>query len=102
VHRSAAGRLGDGRRHRAARLRHHGIHHLRGAILVGPQVQHARPSHRGRIGWNIVTSLLDSAARNIIGRDRQIPHDERYAIAQEFVEVTYKLWEGSWEPDAVV
>jgi alkanesulfonate monooxygenase SsuD/methylene tetrahydromethanopterin reductase-like flavin-dependent oxidoreductase (luciferase family) len=29
----------------------------------------------GRIGWNIVTSLLDSAARNIIGRDRQIPHD---------------------------
>src|SRR6478672_273808 len=56
----------------------------------------------GRIGWNIVTSLLDSAARNIIGRDRQIPHDERYAIAQEFVEVTYKLWEGSWESDAVL
>ncbi len=56
----------------------------------------------GRIGWNVVTSLLDSAARNIIGRDRQIPHDERYAIAQEFLEVTYKLWEGSWEPGAVV
>lgn len=56
----------------------------------------------GRIGWNIVTSLLDSAARNIIGRDRQIPHDERYAIAEEFVDVTFKLWEGSWEPDAVV
>src|SRR4029079_5443967 len=56
----------------------------------------------GRIGWNVVTSLLDSAARNIIGRDRQIPHDERYAMAQEFVEVTYKLWEGSWEPGAVL
>ena len=56
----------------------------------------------GRIGWNIVTSLLDSAARNIIGRDRQVPHDERYAMAQEFVEVAYKLWEGSWEDDAVV
>lgn len=56
----------------------------------------------GRIGWNIVTSLLDSAARNIIGRDRQIPHDERYAMAQEFLEVTYKLWEGSWEPDAIL
>lgn len=55
----------------------------------------------GRIGWNIVTSLLDSAARNIIGRDRQIPHDERYAIAGEFLEVAYKLWEGSWEDDAV-
>ncbi len=56
----------------------------------------------GRIGWNIVTSLLDSAARNIIGRQRQIPHDERYAIAQEFLDVTYKLWEGSWEDGAVV
>jgi long-chain alkane monooxygenase len=56
----------------------------------------------GRIGWNVVTSLLDSAARNIIGRDRQIAHDERYAIAQEFLEVTYKLWEGSWDTDAVV
>lgn len=56
----------------------------------------------GRIGWNIVTSLLDSAARNIIARDRQIGHDERYAIAQEFLEVTYKLWEGSWEDGAVV
>jgi FMN-dependent oxidoreductase (nitrilotriacetate monooxygenase family) len=56
----------------------------------------------GRIGWNVVTSLLDSAARNIIGRDRQIPHDERYAMAQEFLEVTYKLWEGSWEDGAVV
>ena len=56
----------------------------------------------GRIGWNIVTSLLDSAARNIIGRERQIPHDGRYEIAQEFLDVTYKLWEGSWEDGAVV
>ncbi|WP_207400551.1 LLM class flavin-dependent oxidoreductase [Actinomadura roseirufa] len=56
----------------------------------------------GRIGWNIVTSLLDSAARNIIARDRQIAHDERYAIAQEFLEVVYKLWEGSWEDGAVL
>lgn len=56
----------------------------------------------GRIGWNVVTSLLDSAARNIIGRQRQIPHDERYAIAQEFLDVTYKLWEGSWQDGAVV
>jgi FMN-dependent oxidoreductase (nitrilotriacetate monooxygenase family) len=56
----------------------------------------------GRIGWNVVTSLLDSAARNIVARDRQIGHDERYEIAQEFLEVTYKLWEGSWEDGAVV
>ncbi|GAA1019809.1 N5,N10-methylene tetrahydromethanopterin reductase [Acrocarpospora pleiomorpha] len=55
----------------------------------------------GRIGWNIVTSALDSAARNL-GRDSQLPHDERYAVAEEFMEVVYKLWEGSWEDDAVV
>lgn len=55
----------------------------------------------GRIGWNIVTSALDSAARNL-GHDRQLPHDERYARADEFMEVVYKLWEGSWEDDAVV
>jgi len=55
----------------------------------------------GRIGWNIVTSQLDSAARNM-GYERQIPHDERYEIAQEFVEVAYKLWEGSWDDGAVV
>ncbi|MER6672795.1 LLM class flavin-dependent oxidoreductase [Streptomyces sp. NPDC000983] len=55
----------------------------------------------GRVGWNIVTSALDSAARNL-GLERQIPHDERYAVAEEFMEVVYKLWEGSWEEDAVV
>ncbi len=55
----------------------------------------------GRIGWNIVTSALESAARNL-GHETQVPHDERYAIADEFLEVVYKLWEGSWEDDAVV
>jgi FMN-dependent oxidoreductase (nitrilotriacetate monooxygenase family) len=56
---------------------------------------------QGRIGWNIVTSALDSAARNL-GREAQIEHDERYAMTDEFMEVVYKLWEGSWEDDAVV
>jgi FMN-dependent oxidoreductase (nitrilotriacetate monooxygenase family) len=55
----------------------------------------------GRIGWNIVTSALDSAARNL-GLERQVPHDERYAVAEEFMEVVYKLWESSWHDDAVV
>ena len=54
----------------------------------------------GRIGWNIVTSQLESAARNL-GLDAQLPHDERYERADEFLEVVYKLWEGSWEDDAV-
>jgi len=56
---------------------------------------------KGRVGWNIVTSYLDSAARNM-GRDRQVPHDERYQAAEEFLEVCYKLWESSWEDGAVV
>src|SRR6202000_1491218 len=55
----------------------------------------------GRVAWNIVTSYLDSAARNL-GLDAQIPHDQRYEIADEYLEVCYKLWEGSWEADAVV
>lgn len=55
----------------------------------------------GRVAWNIVTSYLDSAARNL-GLDKQIPHDERYAVADEYLEVCYKLWESSWEADAVV
>lgn len=56
---------------------------------------------KGRIAWNIVTSVLESAAKNL-GLDRQIDHDERYNRAQEFLDVTYRLWEGSWEDDAVV
>ncbi|MDL9948140.1 NtaA/DmoA family FMN-dependent monooxygenase [Gordonia sp. ABSL11-1] len=55
----------------------------------------------GRIGWNIVTSILDSAAKNF-GLDKQIPHDERYDRGQDFLDATYKLWEGSWEDGALV
>lgn len=55
----------------------------------------------GRAGWNIVSSYLDSAARNF-GLDRQQKHDDRYEVADEYMEVCYKLWEGSWEDDAVV
>ncbi|WP_133646128.1 LLM class flavin-dependent oxidoreductase [Paraburkholderia flava] len=55
----------------------------------------------GRVGWNIVTSYLDSAARNI-GLPSQANHDERYALADEYLDVCYKLWESSWEDDAVV
>lgn len=54
----------------------------------------------GRIGWNIVTGYLDSAAR-AMGRAGQAPHDERYDRADEFMDVLYQLWEGSWEDGAV-
>jgi len=55
----------------------------------------------GRIGWNVVTGYLDSAARGA-GKDKQVGHDDRYDIADEYMDVVYKLWEGSWEDDAVL
>lgn len=55
----------------------------------------------GRVAWNIVTSYQDSAARNL-GLDGQIAHDERYDRADEYMEVMYKLFEGSFESGAVV
>ncbi|KAF2797232.1 Nitrilotriacetate monooxygenase component A/pristinamycin IIA synthase subunit A [Melanomma pulvis-pyrius CBS 109.77] len=56
---------------------------------------------KGRVGWNIVTGYLDSAARNL-GHTEQPEHDERYAIAEEYIQVMYKLFESSWRDDAVV
>jgi alkanesulfonate monooxygenase len=56
---------------------------------------------KGRVGWNIVTGYLDSAARGS-GLDSQTAHDLRYDIADEYMQVVYKLWEGSWEDNAVV
>jgi FMN-dependent oxidoreductase (nitrilotriacetate monooxygenase family) len=56
---------------------------------------------KGRVGWNIVTSYLNSGALNI-GQAQQIKHDGRYDLAEEYLEVCYKLWEGSWQDDAVV
>jgi alkanesulfonate monooxygenase len=55
----------------------------------------------GRIGWNIVTGYLDSAARGA-GKDKQTAHDDRYDVADEYMDVVYKLWESSWEDDAAV
>lgn len=56
---------------------------------------------KGRVGWNIVTSYLPNAARNF-GLDAEVPHDHRYEIADEYLDVLYKLWEGSWDDDAVI
>lgn len=55
----------------------------------------------GRIGWNIVTSANERAFRNV-GLPANLSHEERYAWADEYVDVVYKLWEGSWDEDAIV
>ncbi|WP_395710603.1 LLM class flavin-dependent oxidoreductase [Reyranella sp.] len=54
----------------------------------------------GRIGWNVVTGSSPDAAANF-SRDKHPPHDERYAMAQEYLEVVKGLWD-SWEDDALV
>jgi FMN-dependent oxidoreductase (nitrilotriacetate monooxygenase family) len=56
---------------------------------------------RGRVGWNIVTGYLDSAARGM-GMAKQVAHDDRYDVAEDYMQATYKLWEASWEDGAVL
>jgi len=85
--------------------------HLGFGITAGTAYEHPYPFARrmstldhitnGRIGWNVVTGYLPSAARNM-GADDQLEHDDRYDVADEYLEVLYKLWEGSWEDDAVI
>ncbi len=89
----------------------HVTEHLSFGVTAGTAYEHPYPFARrmstldhltkGRIGWNVVTGYLPSAARNM-GHDDQVEHDDRYDYADEYLEVLYKLWEGSWEDDAVV
>jgi len=55
----------------------------------------------GRIGWNIVTGFLDSSAR-ARGDTVTAGHDQRYDRADEFMSLVYRLWESSWDDDAVI
>ena len=89
----------------------HVTEHLGFGITAGTAYEHPYPFARrmstldhltqGRVGWNVVTGYLPSAARNM-GADDQLEHDDRYDHADEYLEVLYKLWEGSWEDDAVI
>jgi len=54
----------------------------------------------GRVGWNIVTSWLATAAGNF-GDARQVSHADRYARGEEFMAVVNALWD-SWAEDAVL
>ncbi len=55
---------------------------------------------KGRAGWNIVTTQSEVAARNF--SLSELPSaSERYARAQEFIDVVTKLWD-SWEDDAIL
>jgi FMN-dependent oxidoreductase (nitrilotriacetate monooxygenase family) len=54
----------------------------------------------GRAGWNLVTSFAEAAAHNFSARG-VVEHDERYAIAEEALEVVRALWDG-WGTDTIV
>ena len=85
--------------------------HLGFGVTAGTAYEHPYPFARrlatldhltqGRVGWNVVTGYLPSAAQNM-GNADQMEHDERYDHADEYLEVVYKLLEGSWEDDAVI
>jgi long-chain alkane monooxygenase len=55
---------------------------------------------QGRFGWNIVTSGENLAAQNF-GMDELPPRQQRYDMADEFVNLVCQLWD-SWDKDAVV
>ncbi|GAB2842628.1 LLM class flavin-dependent oxidoreductase [Actinocorallia aurea] len=56
---------------------------------------------KGRVAWNVVTGTQENGARNL-GLDGLVAHDERYRRAEEYVDVAYKLWEGSWDDGALL
>ncbi|BCH56262.1 LLM class flavin-dependent oxidoreductase [Agrobacterium vitis] len=54
---------------------------------------------QGRAAWNIVTTSYARTANNF---SKSHPgHDERYAVAEEFVDVVRGLWD-SWDDDAFI
>ena len=86
-----------------SRLRRH-LHALLRAALSPSRgaCRRSTISPRARIGWNIVTGYLDSAARGAWGRQADRRMTTATSIADEYMELVYKLWEGSWEDDAVL
>jgi FMN-dependent oxidoreductase (nitrilotriacetate monooxygenase family) len=54
----------------------------------------------GRVGWNIVTTWAPGAEQNF-GREAQPSHQDRYATAEEFMQVATGLWD-SWADDALL
>ena len=54
----------------------------------------------GRVGWNIVTTWLATAAANY-GATGHVSHADRYDRAEEYMAVVKALWD-SWAEDAVI
>lgn len=57
---------------------------------------------KGRIGWNVVTTFANSAARNNLNGQDLPKSEDRYKRAEEYVDVIYELLLSSWRDDAVL
>jgi FMN-dependent oxidoreductase (nitrilotriacetate monooxygenase family) len=68
--------------------------------LLARQIATLDHYSNGRMGWNIVTANSDAVAQNF-GYDKQFEHDQRYDMADEYMDLVKQLWE-AWQPDAVV
>jgi len=55
----------------------------------------------GRIGWNVVTGAAQASSAALFGTE-MMPHDQRYAQAEDHLTIALKLWEGSWADDALI
>ncbi|MBM9467775.1 LLM class flavin-dependent oxidoreductase [Nakamurella leprariae] len=72
-------------------------------VITTMHTSHHQPAHvarmgatldaysEGRWGWNVVTGFGDPEAR-LFGRDTLAAHDDRYAMAAEFVDLVKQLW----------
>ncbi|RAH97377.1 FMNH2-dependent monooxygenase [Acuticoccus sediminis] len=67
------------------------------AARLGATLDHLT---KGRVGLNLVTASSHRSAQNY-GLEKHYEHDERYRMADEWMEVVEALW-NSWEPDAIV
>jgi len=54
---------------------------------------------KGRVAWNVVTSMNDSEAANF-GASEHLEHDLRYDRADEFMEVVMGHWD-TWQDGAI-
>jgi FMN-dependent oxidoreductase (nitrilotriacetate monooxygenase family) len=79
---------------------------MTGSTLLEPPYAFARRMQsldhlsKGRIGWNVVTTGTAETAVAAFGVP-MVAHDERYDMADDFMALVYKLFEGAWERGAL-
>ncbi|GAA1705594.1 LLM class flavin-dependent oxidoreductase [Microbacterium sediminicola] len=56
----------------------------------------------GRLGMNVVTGSIQNVVADLFGHERMREHDLRYDMAQEYLDLTRRFWEESWDDGALV